>query len=670
MSSMQQIAVGPQTVQFSTFQIMVTAQRWLIADARKVPHYINGTKRHGTLDTPADLKQLARYHEAKEVLEARGEGWLLGFALGPDSSGKHWHGVDFDDVRQNQLAAPANEVPGYVEFSPSGEGAHAIGYGRAFATLGSNGSGIEAYAAGRYLTVTEHPIRDSGPVCLAAYVEQVLAPRHGAARTPSAGLVATVAVDAKTVSELRSALMHMPADGYDLWVNMGLALSELGATGRGLWLDWSATSEKFDPKQAARKWDTFRPTGTGYQAVFAEAQRQDWVNPASKAAQLSRNQPAAEADTSTVKLELAMSTDTTTVRLEYLVDPYLPRGCVVGFFGRGSTSKSSFLATIAAHISNKASTLWVSVEEPKDWIKVRHIRCGGGDKTLATVMAVASKRDAQGRVISSSFDIYQHLEPAIAAARAEFHHEQKPALKLVVLDTAVGLTGWAKGESPNDDAAVKKLLAYLQGLAEAHDLTIAIIGHANKGKHDHFADSVMGASAWTNSPRLSFLHAEDRRDEYTYVIKVAKTNLVSFGAPYRTVPVHTLYERQDGPDSVLVKVEPGQVVWGETASMELWKDATKVPRDDDEDGFVDRRKLTVADIVRNKLVEMVHAGQDAVITREQVETQLPEVKVNRVQWGKVDMELLQFPFLHKVEVTKGAGHNLMLYRPIPDEVPK
>ena len=92
-------------------------------------------------------------------------------------------------------------------------------------------------------------------------------------------------VDAKTVTELRSALMHMPADEYDLWVSMGLALRELGMTGRGLWMDWSDTSEKFDPKQAARKWETFKPTGTGYQAVFAEAQRQGWVNPASGAAQ-------------------------------------------------------------------------------------------------------------------------------------------------------------------------------------------------------------------------------------------------------------------------------------------------------------------------------------------------------------------------------------------------
>src|SRR5690606_2941751 len=150
MDTVTQGGIGPQTsAQFPTFAAMQGVRRWLIADASKVPHYASGQKRHGALDTDADRAQLVSYDEARAARDARGQGWMLGFALGPDETGGCWQGVDLDDVRQNQLADPANEVPGYVEFSPSGEGAHAIGYGRAFATLGSNGSGIEAYAAGR-----------------------------------------------------------------------------------------------------------------------------------------------------------------------------------------------------------------------------------------------------------------------------------------------------------------------------------------------------------------------------------------------------------------------------------------------------------------------------------------------------------------------------------------
>ncbi|MBV7409625.1 AAA family ATPase [Maritimibacter sp. DP1N21-5] len=381
-----------------------------------------------------------------------------------------------------------------------------------------------------------------------------------------------------------------------------------------------------------------------------------------------------QADPNSIELEFAMSDDTANITLNYLLDPFLPERCVVGFYGRGSSAKSSFVASMAAAISANASTLWISVEELTDWIKVRHTKAGGADRTLQVVKAVAVKKDHQGRTIGSNFNVYEHLAPAIVAASMRIQNlpaEQRvPPLRLVVLDTAVGLTTWTSNAGPNSDEGVKKLMAYLQGLAEAHNLTVAVIGHANKGKHDHIADSVMGATAWVNSPRLSLLHAADQREEHEYVAVVAKTNLAWFGIPYKTTPVHVLYERAgEMPDSVLVKVEPGAIVWGRRGMDELWHDATTIPKDD-EGGFEDRRKLTVAEIVRNKLVEMVHAGKDPHIMRAQVECQLPDVKVNRAQWAKVDMDLRQFPFIHKVEVTTGSGFNMILYRPISDEVQK
>jgi hypothetical protein len=318
------------------------------------------------------------------------------------------------------------------------------------------------------------------------------------------------------------------------------------------------------------------------------------------------------------------------------------------------------LGSISAHISAVASTLWVSVEEPADWIKARHIKCGGTDKSLQVVIAVESKRDLQGRVIGSSFNVYEHLEAAIGAASAGFKHEQKPPLRLVVLDTAVGLTGWAKGESPNDDAAVKRLLGFLQSLAERYKLTIVIIGHANKGKHDHFADTVMGATAWTNSPRLSFVHAADLREDYSYVMRVAKTNLVTFGIGYRTEPVHTLYERAEGPDSVLVRVVPGPIVWGGLASMEMWEEATKKPKDDAEDGnapFADRRQLGMMNVI-DALVELVmQGGPNGQVTREDVEQKLGEA-VDRKRWTKVDDYVSLHPH---IEIARG-DKNRVLYK--------
>jgi hypothetical protein len=47
-----------------------------------------------------------------------------------------------------------------------------------------------------------------------------------------------------TMQHLRSALLSMKADDYDLWIKCGMALKPLGDVGRGLWLEWSLTSRK------------------------------------------------------------------------------------------------------------------------------------------------------------------------------------------------------------------------------------------------------------------------------------------------------------------------------------------------------------------------------------------------------------------------------------------
>jgi hypothetical protein len=646
---------------------------------RKVPYYVNGAPRSGTLDSPEDRAQLVTYDHAVAALEQSGAYAGLAIALGPDGRGGHWQGIDLDDMVAKGVTDIADMWTrgscaglGYIELSPSGNGIHLIGYGRPFQSLGSNSSGIEAYAGGRFFTFTEQPIvADSpcGTYDLADYVEQALSPRHSAGRAAAAGTDEAAAehVDAKTVTELRSALLSMQAEDRVLWVAVGHALKKLGGTGRALFMEWSATSlTNFDPTDAAAKWATFNPQHTAYQAVFKMAQERGWVNPASNAA---RPDPVT-IDLSTpptITLEFAMASDTATIKLEYLLDPYLPAKCVVGGYGRGSTAKSSLYASAAAYISPYASTLWVSVEEPADWIKTRHITCGGQEQTLAVVKAVASKKDTQGRVIASSFNVYDHLEPAIASASAGFAEAGKPPLRLVVLDTAVGLTGWGRGETPNDDASVKKLLGFLQALAERHNLTIVAIGHANKGKHEHFADTVMGASAWTNSPRLSFVHAADVREDYAYVMRVAKTNFDTFGVPYKTQPVHTLYERANGPDTVLVRAVPGDVVWGESASMEMFMQATRKPQEDGEGGggggnSGSRGGLRLA--IVQALVELViEAGPDVQVTREQVEERYGKT-VDRKQWTKVD----EYVFDHPSVIVERGDKNRVLYRARPKPV--
>lgn len=84
------------------------------------------------------------------------------------------------------------------------------------------------------------------------------------------------------IQNLRSALLHIRADDRKDWIRAGLALKNLGDVGRGLWIEWSMTSKKYDPFDAADTWDSLTPTSIDYRHIFAEAQRQGWINPAKR----------------------------------------------------------------------------------------------------------------------------------------------------------------------------------------------------------------------------------------------------------------------------------------------------------------------------------------------------------------------------------------------------
>lgn len=279
-----------ETLQDEIPEPMQRAQRWLVwrlepgkTKPRKVPHYASG-KRRGTTDTPEDHAQLVTMTGAIDAMQG-GSYSGIGFALGNDGKGGHWQGVDFDHLTEHpELQSLVDSLPGYIERSPSGDGIHAIGYGRDFRSLGSNATGIEAYSGGRFFTVTGDSI-GGGLEDISAFVENTLAPRHGSAhkapkeRPHAVKAGEPVNVSAQTIKDLRSALKAIPADDYNEWINVGQGLKTIGEQGRELWVEWSQKSDKWTPEDADR-WDTFTATKTSYKAVFTKAKEHGWHNPA------------------------------------------------------------------------------------------------------------------------------------------------------------------------------------------------------------------------------------------------------------------------------------------------------------------------------------------------------------------------------------------------------
>jgi len=279
---------------------MLEAKRWLVwklipnkdpeKNPRKVPYYVDGEPRQGTLDTPPDLARLESFDAALAALQA-GNYTGLGFALGPDGTGRYWQGIDLDNIADHPgLELVRDDLPGYTEVSPRGAGCHAIGYGLWFPSLAKNSTGIEAYASGRFFTVTGAEAGLGEPVCLESFVRERLASLHGRPKPkptmsdpPGAGAGPVVPKPEQVKDlkkDLKSALFFMNADDYATWIDCGLALHCLGDLGKALWFAWSQLSDKFDPEEAARKWKSFGSARSDYRSVFTLATNSGWVNPA------------------------------------------------------------------------------------------------------------------------------------------------------------------------------------------------------------------------------------------------------------------------------------------------------------------------------------------------------------------------------------------------------
>jgi hypothetical protein len=515
---------------------MKSAERWLLWRAepnedpakkpRKVPCYVTGERRHGGLDQPEDVAQLASYEEACAALAFKAGYAGLGFALGPDGTGQHWQGIDLDNLDQHPgLKFVADDLPGYTEKSPSGGGVHAIGYGRPFVSLGSNTTGIEAYARGRFFTVTGESTGMGEITCLADFVDARLAPLHSYrpqdtsahAQAGGGSLAGSLAAP-----DLRSALASMRADDRDLWIRMGHALRSLGDQGRGLWLEWSQTSDKYDPADASRTWDSFKPERTGYQAVFAEAQRGGWVNPAAgrpaqdvidpETGEVLEEVDNAPQDPENRPIRASEFTGEPPGR-RWVVEDWIVEGAVNSLYGDGGLGKTLLaqLLACAAAIGGKwlgldvakGATLAVLCEDEKDELHRRH----------------NDIKAALGFTIGNPFeDVWLWPRVGDENVLIRWDKDDKPVLgsfmerlvaevevlnpALLILDTLADFYAGNEISRPHVNYFVKTVLGGLikRQRVKGHPLTILLLGHPSvAGKAS--GSGYSGSTAWNNAVR-------------------------------------------------------------------------------------------------------------------------------------------------------------------------
>ncbi len=171
-----------------------------------------------------------------------------------------------------------------------------------------------------------------------------------------------VLVDTDTLHDLRNALTALHADERVLWVDIGHALKTLGEQGRTLWLEWSQTSDKYDPHDAAEKWESFTPTQTGYQSVFSKAQAAGWLNPKSHtadtmSAEVFDDLVQAARDATAPRYKLLGSDDINALPpLKWCVRGVLPATGLAAGYGPSGSGKSFLFFDMAAAIAE--GTRW------------------------------------------------------------------------------------------------------------------------------------------------------------------------------------------------------------------------------------------------------------------------------------------------------------------------
>lgn len=426
---------------------------------RKVPFYANGEPR--TAEGPADTACLATFEEAGAALTRGADRYAgLGFALGRDESGNYWQGIDLDDFGAHpHLQAEVDDLPGYVEYSPSNAGVHAIGLGTQFIAMPSDGSGVEAYSSGRFFTVTGRAIRDSGPVDLTEAVNRIAV--H---RTKSAGVTSAAANEADWACifeltadrerDLRSALAYLDSAPRDLWVRVAYALKGGGEPAFPLFDEWSARAPNYDPEEVRRLWNSAKPARTGPGAVFKLATEGGWSNPRRFGGdRFSVTAAANDAEITSFKFKTARALIDDIAAPNFIIDSLIEAGAIGMLYGEPGVGKSFVAIDWGASVATGTSWQGRQVVRGPVFLIAGEGHAGIGRRLAAWELHSDARFGPADFYVSEAPAGLMDAENAhsVAAAVEELAAEGSP--RLVIIDTLNRNLGAGDENSAQDIAA-------------------------------------------------------------------------------------------------------------------------------------------------------------------------------------------------------------------------
>ena len=271
-----------------------------------------------------------------------------------------------------------------------------------------------------------------------------------------------------------------------------MALATAGAEGRALWLEWSATSEKFEPHEAEAKWASFKPGGTHWKSVFVKAKDAGWSGESARAEPV---QPASISNSFLVCAE-----DIEEEVTEWAWHHRLPKGALTLIAGMPATGKSTLAFSLAATISNGGKwpddtdaprgkvVIW-SGEDSVATIRAR-LRVMGAD--LKNVFIVNGTRiaDNGNKVV---FDIREHMPPLAEEI------ETLGDVAMVIVDPIISMV---TGDAHKSGDVRQGLQPLIDLLNKTGAVGVGITHFSKNTSGRHALDRVTGSLAFGAAPRM------------------------------------------------------------------------------------------------------------------------------------------------------------------------
>lgn len=349
-------------------------------------------------------------------------------------------------------------------------------------------------------------------------------------------------VSPDTIRDLRSALLYLRADDRELWQRIGHALKTLGEVGRGLWLEWSATSSKFDPLTDSATWDSFKPTRTGYGAIFAEAQRQGWINPASHAVPDFEAIAGADLEQNIVPFD---SAENPFDELPHVVAAWIPADEVTLLGGHGGGGKSMVAMNLAVHIAlglpfgalatTQARVLFYSAEDGARVLRQRRAK-------ICRALAI-DPAQLEGKLFlldASDLDpaLYREQRGTVNQNITETPLLDALAALVEKLDAGIVIVDNASDTYAGNEierTAVRRFIRSLRQRLARPSRAVLLLAHINKssanGGKMAGSEDYSGSTAWHNSVRSRLSLVPD--GDNAIKIEHMKANLGAKAAPMR-----------------------------------------------------------------------------------------------------------------------------------------